>query len=245
MTAPNKSPIGHPRLTVTWRRVIALGSLGVAIALFTWLTVFLLRNVSVFSDDPEAFKAFVDGYGWKGVFIAVGIQVLQVIVSFIPGEMVEIGIGYTFGAVQGTLLCMLGVALASSLIFLLVKRWGIRMVELFVSRDKIDSLRFINSEKRLKRLVFLLYFIPGTPKDLFTYFVGLTRLRLHEFLIITLIARIPSVVSSTVGGNLILQKNYTAAVLLFAVTGAVSLAGMLLYTRLRDRRNRKDTDTEP
>ena len=146
--------------------------------------------------------------------------------------------GYAFGAIEGTLLCLAGVALASVPIFLLVKSVGVKAVELFISRDKIDSLRFINSEKRLKRLVFLLYFIPGTPKDLFTYFVGLTRLRLHEFLVITLIARIPSVISSTVGGNLIQKENYIGAVLLFVVTGAVSLGGMVLYNRLKERKSR-------
>ena len=146
--------------------------------------------------------------------------------------------GYAFGAIEGTLLCLAGVALVSVPIFLLVKSVGVKAVELFISRDKIDSLRFINSEKRLKRLVFLLYFIPGTPKDLFTYFVGLTRLRLHEFLVITLIARIPSVISSTVGGNLIQKENYIGAVLLFVVTGAVSLGGMVLYNRLKERKSR-------
>ena len=221
------------------RRILALVLLGGALALFAWLTVFLTRRIAAFGDDPEAFKTFVEGYGWKSRLVALGIQMLQVVVSLIPGEVVEVGLGYAFGALEGTLLCLGGVALASAPIFLLVKTWGVRMVELFVSRDKIDSLRFINSEKRLRRTVFLLYFIPGTPKDLLTWFVGLTRLKLHEFLIITMLARIPSVVSSTIGGNLIQSENYLAAVLLFVITGAVSLGGLLLYNRLTDRKNRK------
>ncbi|MBR2405714.1 MAG: TVP38/TMEM64 family protein [Clostridia bacterium] len=224
--------------SITRRRVLALCSLAAVLALFTWLTVFLWKRFAAFGDDPAAFKAFVEGYGWKSRLVALGIQMLQVVVSFVPGEVVEVGMGYAFGAIEGTLLCLAGVALASVPIFLLVKSVGVKAVELFISRDKIDSLRFINSEKRLKRLVFLLYFIPGTPKDLFTYFVGLTRLRLHEFLVITLIARIPSVISSTVGGNLIQKENYIGAVLLFVVTGAVSLGGMVLYNRLKERKSR-------
>ncbi len=221
------------------RRCIAVFSLIAVLALLIWLTVFLGKRFAAFGTKPEEFKAFVEGYGWKGWLVALGIQMVQVVVSFIPGEVVEIGIGYTFGALEGTLLCLLGVGLASALVFAFVKSMGIRAVELFISRDKIDQLKFINSEKRLKRLIFLLYFIPGTPKDVFTYFAGLTRIRLHEFLVISLIARIPSVVSSTIGGNLIQEKDYLAAVLLFAITGAVSLAGMLVYNRLRDRRAQK------
>ncbi len=234
MERPNESARYQKR-----RRVIALCSLVILVALFSWLTYFLTKQFLVFDKSPEEFKAFVEGYGWTGRFVALGIQILQVIVSLIPGEVVEVGIGYTFGAVEGTLLCMAGVAIASSLVFLLVKRLGVRLVELFVSREKIDELRFINSEKKLKRLIFILFFIPGTPKDLLTYFVGLTRIKLHEFLIISLIARIPSLVSSTIGGNLIQQESYGGAVWLFVITGAISLAGMLLYNRIVSFRSKK------
>lgn len=221
------------------RRIVALVSLAVVIALVSWLTVFLVQKFSVFGSDPAAFKAFIEEYGWKGWLVGLGIQILQVVISLIPGEVVEVGMGYAFGWLGGTALCLLGVALASSVIFLLVKRWGVQLVELFISRKKIDELRFINSEQRLKRTVFLLFFIPGTPKDLFTYFIGLTRIKLHEFLIISLIARIPTVVSSTVGGNLIQDESYWGAILLFAVTGAVSLFGIVIYNRLLAYRNRK------
>lgn len=229
-------------ITQKRRRIIALVSLVIVVALFSWLTYFFTKQFLVFDRSPEEFKAFVESYGWKGRFVALGIQVLQVVVSLIPGEVVEVGIGYTFGAIEGTLLCMAGVAIASSLVFLLVKRLGIRLVEFFISREKINELRFINSEKKLKRLIFILFFIPGTPKDLLTYFAGLTRIKLHEFLIISLIARIPSLVTSTIGGNLIQKESYWGAVWLFLITGAVSLAGLLIYNRIVILRNRKKAD---
>ncbi len=221
------------------RYFLAIFSFFVAIALFGWLTYFLTKQFLVFEQSPENFKSFVESYGWTGRFVALGIQVLQVLISLIPGELVEVGIGYTFGAIEGTLLCMFGVALASALVFLLVKWLGIRFVELFISRKKIDELRFINSEKKLKRLIFILFFIPGTPKDLLTYFVGLTRIKLHEFLIISLIARIPSLVSSTIGGNLIQHQAYGKAICLFVVTGIVSIGGIFLYNRIVNYRNEK------
>ena len=77
-----------------------------------------------------------------------------------------------------------------------------------------------------------MFFIPGTPKDLITYFIGLTRISLKDFLAITLFARIPSVVSSTVGGNFIGEKRYIEAVILFVVTAFVSLIGIKLYNIL-------------
>ncbi len=223
------------------KRLITGAFLLVSFAVFVWLAVFITRRFLSFGLKPEDFKTFVESFGWTSRLVALGLQMLQVIVSFIPGELLEIGIGYSFGAVEGTLLCLGGVAAASSLIFLLTKRWGVRLVEVFINPEKINQLRFINSERKLKRLIFILFFIPGTPKDLLTYFAGLTPIRLHEFLAISLIARIPSVVSSTIGGNLMQQQDYVKAALLFLVTGAVSLAGIVLYNQLVTYKRKKET----
>ena len=214
------------------RKAVALLSLILVLILCLGLTWVLYRKLKAVGGTPEDFKSFIDTFGVSGWLVALGIQVLQVIVALIPGEVVEIGMGYAFGAVQGTVLCMVGVAIASTMVFLLTKRFGVRLLELFFPREKIDGLRFINSEQKLDRMVFILFFIPGTPKDLLTYFVGLTRMRLSQFLAISLIARIPSVLSSVIGGNLISSRNYVAAAILFAITGAVSLLGMFVYDAL-------------
>ena len=213
------------------RRVAFLVSLAVVLLLFGWLTLVVYRALQKVGGTPQDFKAFIENFGVSGWLVGFFLQCLQVFVALIPGELVEIGLGAAFGAVGGTLLCLAGVAAASSLVFFVVKKYGVRFVELFFEREKIDQLAFINSEKKLDAVVFLLFFIPGTPKDLLTYFVGLTRMRLPRFLCVSLLARIPSVVSSTVGGNLLAEKNYFFATILFVVTGGVSLLGMLLYNR--------------
>lgn len=223
------------------RRVVSLVSLAVVVALFCWLTVVLYRALQKIGGTPEDFKTFIDGFGVTGWLVGFGLQCLQVFVALIPGELVEIGLGAAFGAVGGTLLCMAGVALASSLVFLIVRKYGIRFVELFFDRGKIDGLKFINSEKKLDAVIFLLFFIPGTPKDLLTYFAGLTRISLPRFLCISLLARIPSVVSSTVGGTLLAEKNYLSAAVLFAVTGGVSLLGFFAYRLIVKRKNFTDS----
>ncbi len=211
------------------KRAFAILSVAVILALVAFLTYFLaVRFMKIASSDVE-FRDFIQGYGAFGIFVAVGLQVIQVFIALIPGEVVEIGLGFAYGWFGGTLVCLLGVAIGSALIFLLVKKFGIRLVEIFVSLDRINELKFINNEQKLHRLTFILYFIPGTPKDLITYFIGLTRMNLSEFLTITIFARIPTVVSSTVGGNLIGSGQYIKAVILFVITAAVSLAGLQLY----------------
>ena len=178
---------------------------------FVLLTLFFTRILAPYLKSSEELRSFLDSYGWKGYLILLGLQCLQVFIALIPGEVVELGAGYAYGAIEGTLICLVGVAISSALIFLLVKKVGISLVETFFPREKIQQLRFINSEQKLKRVVFLLFFIPGTPKDILTYFVGLTDMRLSEFLLITLTARIPSLVSSTISGQMLGDKQFLTA----------------------------------
>lgn len=223
------------------KKILAVVSAVIAVAAISALGLWLWKGIKTNFSSPEEFKVYIDSLGPEKYLIALGIQFLQVVIAFIPGEIVEIGMGAAFGWFAGTLLCLGGVTLASSLIFLLTKTVGRKFVELFVDPGKIDELRFLNSEKKLKRTVFLLYFIPGTPKDLITYFIGLTRMKLHEFFVITTVARIPSVVSSTIGGHSLMERDFLAAILIFIATSAVSLLGIYVYNRiLRFKRARAE-----
>ena len=222
-----------------WFGVVTLLGFAVVIVL---LTLFFVKVLAPYMSSTEQLLAFLDGYGWKGRFVLLGLQIAQVLIALIPGEVVELAAGFAYGGLEGTLLCLAGVAIASSLVFLLVKKAGAPLVETLISREKIQELRFINSEAKLKRLIFLLFLIPGTPKDVLTYFVGLTNIQLSQFLILSLVARIPSVISSTVCGHMLADKDYLSAGLVYAITGLLSLLGYYLYTRILRYRQKKKTD---
>ena len=93
-------------------------------------------------------------------------------------------------------------------------------------------MKFLQNTKKLNILIFILFFIPGTPKDLFTYFIGLTPMKLRTFLILSSIARIPSVISSTIGGEALGLQNYTFAIAVFILTAAISGIGLLIYRKI-------------
>lgn len=208
---------------------------------FVLLTLFFTKILAPYLKSTQELRDFLDSFGWKGYLMLLGLQCLQVFIALIPGEVVELGAGYAYGAVEGTLICLFGVAISSALIFLLVKKVGVSLVEIFVPREKIQQLRFINSEQKLKRVVFLLFFIPGTPKDILTYFVGLTDMKLSEFLLITLTARIPSLVSSTISGQMLGDKQFLTAGIVYAITCAVSIIGYFCYKRILQHRQSKLT----
>ncbi len=208
--------------------IISVIAFAAVIVLLSWLFV---EVFAPYMKSSEEFRAFLEAYGWRGRLILFGLQCVQVIIALIPGEVIELGAGYAYGAFEGTIICMAGVALSSALIFWMTKKFGTPLVELFISREKINELRFINSEKKLKRLIFLLFFIPGTPKDVLTYFVGLTNIRLSQFLIISIVARVPSLLSSTLCGGFLGKERYISAFIIYAITAAVSITGYLIYNK--------------
>ena len=219
------------------KKILALLSLAVVIILALLATLFVWKWLSSFSE--EGFRDYIRSFGPWGWLVLFGVQFLQVFIALIPGEVVETAAGYAFGPLWGTVICYAGVAAASALIFFLTRRFGIRLVEVFVSREKINELKFINTSKKRNFLIFILFFIPGTPKDLITYFAGLTDIKITEFLCISLVARFPSVISSTFGGHLLGEGQYIHALLLYGITGAVSIAGLLIYNKIIKSRQAK------
>ena len=239
------------RKTLRTKRIIAAVSLAIVVALIVWLSIFVTRSVlsleegENIGDAARHFREMIRSHGAWGVLIAFGIQVLQVVVSPIPGEVIETGMGLTFGWFWGAVIILLGAAVSSWLIMLFVRKWGTRFVELFISLDKINDLKFINSEQKLSRWVMILYMLPGTPKDPLIFFFGLTKIKISSFVMISTLARVPSVITSTIGGHWIHEKKYWAAAALYIVVGAISLACILLYKKIMDKlKGRKSGETE-
>lgn len=184
------------------------------------------------AEDPESFRIWVDHTGIWGKLAFITMVVIQVIVAFIPGEPLELAAGYAFGAVEGTVLSVAGILLGSWIVFLLVRRFGVRLVQVFFSDREIKSLQFLKDPRKTKVVAFLLMMIPGTPKDFLSYFAGLTKLTTAQWLAIVAIARIPSILTSTLTGAAAGERNFILAGFMTVVTLVVSGAGLLYYRRL-------------
>ena len=225
------------QLTEAHKKKIYLFAIIVALIFIGAVGYLVGKPMVEFVREPERFRAWVDSSGFVSRVIFVGMVVFQLIIALIPGEPLEMGAGYAFGALEGTILCIIGCVIGSALVFLFVRRFGVKLVEVFFPREKIRSLRFLQDSRRLNLLTFIVFFIPGTPKDLLSYFIGLTDMKLGTWLLITAVARIPSIVTSTVTGDALGLKDYQFALIAFGVTLALSLAGILVYRRLSARRH--------
>lgn len=204
----------------------------IAIAVIAFICIYIGRPLMQFITEPERFRAWVERHGVLGSLVYMLIVMLQVVVAFIPGEPLEIAGGYAFGTLEGTLLYLGGAMVGSLLVFLLVRRFGMRLLEIFFSREKLESLKFLKNNRRRSVLLFLIFLIPGTPKDLLCFYAGLTDMKLSTYLIINFVGRLPALISSTMGGDALGMQSYTAALVVFGITIVISLIGYLIYQRI-------------
>lgn len=184
------------------------------------------------AEDPSAFKAWVDGYGVWGKAIFVGLLMMQVVVAFVPGGPFELVAGYAYGILEGSLLCMASFILGSALVFALVRKFGLRIVEMFVSRKEVKELEFLKNPRKTRALAFILMVIPGSPKDALNYVAGLTNLKLFEWLGIVFVGRIPALVSTVISGAAAGEKNMILSAAVLALTALVSGIGVLYYRHI-------------
>lgn len=199
----------------------------------------------VFS-DPEHLETFLSQFRGYDKWVFVAIRAFQTVIKIIPAEPLEIGSGYLYGTWGGMFLCILGTMLGSLVIIALSKVFGRKLVNAFIPIEKIDSLKFLQNKKRVYWTLFFIYLIPGTPKDILTYAASITNINMKKFLLITGIARIPSILTSTWCGEQLINKNYVMAAVIFVATLLLSVICSLIYNKITsakgENKNGEDAD---
>lgn len=176
------------------------------------------------------FKKEIESLGYEGIFIIVGLMVVQIFLPILPGEPVEILAGMSYGAIGGLIVIFLGAFLSSFIIFFAVRKFGRNFIYSFISKEKVEKLeksKLFSNPKKLDTILFIMFFIPGTPKDLFVYISGLLPIKPTKFLMISTFARFPSIISSTIAGSNLVTGNWSVVLVTYLVT--FLLAGIIIY----------------
>lgn len=113
------------------RKMLVSGGVVLFLVLMGLTALFVGKPILQLADDPAAFRQWLDTRGWYGWILFLLMVIVQVFAAVIPGEPLEIAAGYAFGAVRGSLLCLVGEAIGGVLVFLFVKRFGMQVVETF------------------------------------------------------------------------------------------------------------------
>lgn len=182
--------------------------------------------------------------GPLGVLMLLGMQLLQIIVAFIPGEVVQIAAGLMYGPWLGALIIIVGCFISSAIIFKIVHALGAPFVQSMVPMKYLEKFRAFERSGKLTAVVLVLFLIPGLPKDVFTYLVPLTEMKMKPFLIVTCVARIPGVLVSTFAASGFANGHVEMSIALFVAVGIVALLGIVFKDRLFELLEKKGRPRE-
>jgi len=183
--------------------------------------------------DKRFLKHTLREWGVLAPVIFIGLQALQVIIAPIPGELTGILGGYLFGQWVGLLYSTIGLTLGSVAAFA-VGRWlGARYVQRLVSPEIWHKMGFI-VEAEGAILCFIVFLIPGLPKDMICYLFGLSPMPFWVFTVVSTFGRIPGTWILSAQGAHAASGDYLQVILLTALVVAAALPLYYYRNRLVD-----------
>ncbi len=191
-----------------------------------------LSRLLTTQEGREQISTVMESYGIFAPLIYSGLMALQIIIAFIPGGPLELVAGMLFGGIKGTIFTMIGAVAGTAAVYYLVKLFGRPLVHFFVSEEKMKKFTILEDEKRLEFWIFILFLIPGIPKDLLTYIVPLTKMRPLHFILLANIARFPAITASVFMGDSISDGRYWLCIVIACIAAAAAFIGFRLKTNI-------------
>ena len=182
--------------------------------------------------DEERLQEALTRWGLLGPLVFIGLQVLQVVIFVIPGEVVQIAGGYLYGPWLGLIYSLIGIGIGSSGAFLIGRVLGRPFVEALLRRETVRRLDRLLSRSGGVAALFLLFLLPGVPKDALCYVAGLSAIPFLIFIGVSLLGRLPALSVSVVFGSKLAEREWPVVIAIAVGAGFLLLAGWLLRRRL-------------
>ena len=205
----------------------------VAILLIIGIIIYLFPVMKDLSthEGQLAFKARIEQSGILGFLILLGLQIAQIFLVILPGEPLEILAGMCYGAIGGAIFIFFSVALTTTIIFLLVRKFGRKFIEQSFDKEKIDKIeksKIFQNPKNIEFILAICFAITGIPKDILIYVGGLLPIRPIRFILIATFCRFPSVISSTIAGQYFSEGNWKISLLIYGITFIVTILALII-----------------
>ncbi len=185
--------------------------------------------------EPGGLSRVIDDLrnaGPLGFLILLAMQFMQIVVAFIPGEVVQMAAGMMYGPWLGAAVVLLGCIISSAFVFAVVHRLGAPFVRDMVPTKYLDKFNAFEESGKLSIVVFILFLIPAMPKDTFTYLVPLTNMRMRDFLVLSNVGRITGIVISTYAANGLVDGNITQSIIIFAVVAVIAIVAIVFRDKI-------------
>jgi uncharacterized membrane protein YdjX (TVP38/TMEM64 family) len=227
-----------------WAIVVALCA--ATLAVVVWLAFIDPRPVRFLVrlyQDKHFLKATVASWGWAAPLVFMAIQALQVIISPIPGEITGPVGGALFGTLWGVIYSTIGLTFGTLVCFAIGRMWGEPFVRPWLSEHSWNRMNFI-LEAEGAILCFILYLIPGFPKDIISYLFGISPMPFWVFAIVSTIGRLPGTWISSYFGAHVAEQRYIYSIVFMAVVFACTLPLWYYRDRLVRRFSRHPSHHE-
>ena len=180
----------------------------------------------------ETVDALFRQYKAQSILFYIGTQIVQIVICIIPGQWLQFAAGYMYGFWLGYLFSFAGALLGSIITYYIARLLGNDAMHLIFGEEKIKKmLRKMNSKKAIV-VVFIIFLIPGVPKDLCNYAAGLSEMKLKPFLIVSLIGRTPGMMGSLLIGRQISVGGYTGAIIIAISAVILCVLGIVFRNKL-------------
>lgn len=204
-------------------KIIKIVMFVITILLMVGITIYLypvMKNLSTYEGQIE-FKQKVSDSGILGFLMLLGLQFAQIFLVVLPGEPLEVLAGMCYGAIGGTIFIFFSVALTTTVIFFLVRKFGKELIYDSFDKTKIDKIensKIFQDPKKIEYIFAICFAIIGTPKDLLTYLGALFPIKPLRFIMIATFCRFPSIISSTIVGQYFSKGNWKISIIIYLLT---------------------------
>ena len=207
-----------------YRKFLAVSKLILLALIIAGIPAFLYLKFGseVFSRDAaDKVVEFLSSNSRTAALLLILLQMIQVVICFLPGQPVQFAASYMFGVAKGFALSLIGAVIGTVLSFYLAKLLGSDAVKLFFGEEKVrDYKRKLDSGRGLL-LAFLIYLIPGIPKDLVSYAAGVSDMRFRPFLLVATMGRIPGMLGSLLLGHFFGRQDYRSMIILAVIVAVI------------------------
>jgi uncharacterized membrane protein YdjX (TVP38/TMEM64 family) len=171
-------------------------------------------------------KLFVASFGPYAALVFVLLQSMQVIIAPIPGEVTGFVGGLLFGVWKGTLYSTIGLTIGSLIAFFIGRLLGATFVHRIVKREYIDRFDDFVTHKGLY-IAWILFILPGFPKDSLCYLLGLTKMRYIDLILLNVLGRLPGTLMLVLQGSAV-QRGCYQEFSIYLVGSAILISALYL-----------------
>ena len=182
--------------------------------------------------DIDKIVEFLNSYKSESALIYIAFQIIQIVISVIPGQVFQVAAGYLFGFWNALLYAMVGAVIGTGLSFMLARLLGRDFLHIFFGEKKMSYYIERLNSRQAYTIIFFLYLIPGIPKDMLSYAAGASEMRFKPFILLASVGRLPGMIGCLLIGTMVENGKYVGVGILLGIAVVACILCVLFRKRI-------------